>query len=78
VSIRALHVTDVLSPNLQYPRYATPQDARDIINFLDFLLRYLYHLPRQINEYRKRMNSAPSAIATAPPPAPQSGHTPPS
>ena len=78
MSIWALLVADVLSPNLQYPRDATPQDARDIINFLDFLLRYLYDLPRQITEYRKRMNSAPSAIATAPPPAPQSGHTPPS
>jgi len=39
----------------------TPQDARDIIDFLDFLVCYLYELPRQINEYRKRMNSAPTA-----------------
>ncbi|TKJ39116.1 hypothetical protein CEE37_11905 [candidate division LCP-89 bacterium B3_LCP] len=31
-----------------------PQDASDIVNFLDFLLEYLYTLPHRINEYRKR------------------------
>lgn len=31
-----------------------PQDAKDIVNFLDFLLFYLYELPHQIEEYRKR------------------------
>ncbi len=31
-----------------------PQDARDIVNFLDFLLEYLYSLPHQIQEYRER------------------------
>jgi hypothetical protein len=32
----------------------TQQDAKDIVNFLDFLLFYLYDLPVQIGEYRKR------------------------
>jgi len=31
-----------------------PQDVRDIVEFLDFLLKYLYNLPHQIEEYRKR------------------------
>lgn len=31
-----------------------PQDALDITNFLDFLLEYLYSLPDQIKQYRKR------------------------
>jgi hypothetical protein len=33
-----------------------PQDARDIIRFLDFLLEYLYSLPRRIRQYRERGN----------------------
>jgi hypothetical protein len=31
-----------------------PQDAQDIINFLDFLLEYLYDLPHRIAKYRER------------------------
>jgi len=31
-----------------------PQDARDIVSFLDFLLEYLYSLPYQIQKYRER------------------------
>jgi hypothetical protein len=31
-----------------------PQDVEDVIEFLDHLLRYLYDLPKQINEYRNR------------------------
>lgn len=31
-----------------------PQDARDIVRFLDFLLEYLYSLPHQIEQYRER------------------------
>ena len=31
-----------------------PQDARDIVSFLDFLLSYLYALPHQIQQYRER------------------------
>lgn len=30
------------------------EDARDIVKFLDFLAEYLYDLPHQISEYRKR------------------------
>jgi hypothetical protein len=39
-----------------------PQDAKDIVNFLDFLLFYLYDLPKQIGEYRKR--NSPAAATT--------------
>lgn len=31
-----------------------PQDAQDILRFLDFLLEYLYSLPHQIQQYRER------------------------
>jgi hypothetical protein len=31
-----------------------PEDARDVVRFLDFLLEYLYSLPHQISEYRER------------------------
>ena len=31
-----------------------PQDARDIVSFLDFLLEYLYTLPHDIQQYRER------------------------
>jgi hypothetical protein len=31
-----------------------PQDSRDIVGFLDFLLKYLYNLPYNINRYRER------------------------
>ncbi|MBU0676855.1 MAG: DUF4145 domain-containing protein [Verrucomicrobia bacterium] len=31
-----------------------PQDARDVVRFLDFLLEYLYDLPHQIEEYQGR------------------------
>lgn len=30
------------------------QDAKDVVQFLDFLLEYLYDLPNQIEQYRKR------------------------
>lgn len=36
-----------------------PQDARDVVRFLDFLLNYLYDLPRQIEDYRTRRTSKP-------------------
>ena len=35
-----------------------PQDARDIVRFLDFLLLYLYDLPKEISDYRQRRNAA--------------------
>lgn len=31
-----------------------PQDAQDIVRFLDFLLEYLYSLPHRISQYRER------------------------
>jgi hypothetical protein len=31
-----------------------PRDAKDIVNFLDFLLEYLYTLPHKIKQYHKR------------------------
>tara|TARA_R110001599_G_scaffold91512_2_gene240453 strand:- start:921 stop:1574 length:654 start_codon:yes stop_codon:yes gene_type:complete len=34
-----------------------PQDAKDIVKFMDFLFEYLYALPKQINQYRDRKNS---------------------
>ena len=30
------------------------EDARDVVKFLDFLVRYLYDLPHDIDQYRKR------------------------
>lgn len=37
------------------------RDAQDIVRYLDFLLEYLYDLPKQIEEYRAR--SAPTTAA---------------
>ncbi len=31
-----------------------PEDAKDVIKFLDFLLAYLYDLPQRIKDYRNR------------------------
>ena len=37
------------------PATATsPQDARDVVRFLSFLLEYLYNLPHSISQYRNR------------------------
>ncbi len=36
----------------------SPQDARDVVRFLGFLLDYLYNLPHKIEEYRKRRPSS--------------------
>lgn len=36
---------------------AVPKDAKDIVQFLDFLLEYLYDLPKRINDYRGRNSS---------------------
>ena len=41
-------------PDAPSPASVTSEDAGDIVNFLDFLLFYLYDLPKQIDEYRKR------------------------
>lgn len=35
----------------------SPRDASDIVGFLDFLLQYLYTLPKKINEYRGRKDA---------------------
>jgi Domain of unknown function (DUF4145) len=35
-----------------------PQDARDILSFLDFLLEYLFTLPHRIEQYRARTRKA--------------------
>jgi hypothetical protein len=32
----------------------SPQDAKDVVRFLDFFLRYLFTLPQEIDEYRAR------------------------
>jgi hypothetical protein len=33
---------------------ATAADARDLVEFLDYLLEYLYNLPKAIADYRAR------------------------
>lgn len=33
-----------------------PQDVEDVVEFLDYLLRYLYDLPKQIGDFRNRKN----------------------
>lgn len=35
-------------------KFVQPQDAREIVEFLDILLEYAYDLPQKINEHRKR------------------------
>ena len=35
---------------------ANPQDARDIVNFLDFFLEYFYSLPYRIQQHREGEN----------------------
>jgi hypothetical protein len=44
---------DSAHPNLDAPA-TTSKDASDIVAFLDFLLEYLYVLPKKINDYRGR------------------------
>lgn len=45
-------------PEAPIPDDATPQDSRDIVNFLDLLLTYTYDLPKQIEQFRKRKTAA--------------------
>ena len=45
-------------PNASLP--AEPEDSKDIVNFLDSLLLYLYDLPKQIEDFRQRKNPAGS------------------
>jgi len=35
----------------------SPQDAKDIVSFMDFLFEFLYSLPKRINDYRERNDS---------------------
>jgi hypothetical protein len=35
----------------------SPEDAKDIVGFMDYLFEYLYTLPKQIKEYRDRKSS---------------------
>ena len=48
-----------------HPRPGQPatdaRDAEDIVRFLDFLLEYLYTLPHQIEQYRKREHEGQTA-----------------
>jgi hypothetical protein len=41
-------------PDAPVPSDVTPQDSKDVLNFLDLLLFYLYDLPKQIEGYRQR------------------------
>jgi hypothetical protein len=36
----------------------TPEDAKAVVRFLDFLLEYLYNLPEQIKSYREKKKEA--------------------
>lgn len=56
-----LLANDSAHPDVPTPDEVTPQDAKDIVNFLDYLLLYLYDLPQQIEEFRKRKNPSTSA-----------------
>lgn len=37
------------------------EDATDVVQFLDYLMEYLYDLPKQIQDYRQRRKTAQSA-----------------
>jgi hypothetical protein len=37
---------------------AAAADARDVVEFLDYLLQYLYDLPKAIADYRERRRQA--------------------
>jgi len=39
-------------------RGADEADTRDVVAFLDYLLQYLYELPKAIADYRKRRESS--------------------
>jgi hypothetical protein len=57
---------DSAHPNQKAPP-TEPQDSRDIVRFLDFLLLYLFDLPKDIEDYRQRRNAAkPSPPGSVP------------
>ena len=45
-------------PEAPVPADLDPQDVREVVNFLDFLLLYPYDLPKQIENYRRRKDPA--------------------
>jgi hypothetical protein len=45
-------------PNAPVPDEVTPEDARDIVWFLDLILMNLYDLPKQIENYRQRKQTS--------------------
>jgi uncharacterized protein DUF4145 len=45
-------------PEAPVPFEVTPEDAQDIVHFLDMLLIYLYDLPKKIDNYRQRNQPA--------------------
>jgi Domain of unknown function (DUF4145) len=45
-------------PQAPTPAELTPQDSRDIVNFMDLLLNNLYDLPKQIEDFRQRKTPA--------------------
>ena len=48
---------DSAHPGAEQPA-TEPKDARDIVQFLDFLLEYLYDLPEKIKKYREPKKKA--------------------
>jgi hypothetical protein len=56
------HEVRVLGNDSAHPKPnappATPEDARDVVQFLDSLLLYLYDFPKKISDYRQRRNPA--------------------
>jgi len=41
---------------------SSADDVRDVIQFLDFLLQYLYSLPHEIEQYRQRRGGKQTAV----------------
>jgi hypothetical protein len=58
------HEVRVLGNDSAHPKPnappTTPEDARDIVQFLDSLLMYLYDYPKRISDYRARRNAPKS------------------
>ena len=42
----------------------TEKDANDVVNFLDYLLQFLYDLPHEIEQYRSRKKPEPQGGTT--------------
>lgn len=47
-----------ISVELDEDHATDPKDAEDILEFMDYLLRYIYDIPAQIDEYRERRKEA--------------------